>query len=291
MFSTLSYLARRVWSGSSVERVFRERLSEPLHLNLIALFILLFGSTRAKIYFDLVLRQQFAFGLLHAADIAKTMGYSRVTAIEFGVASGAGLLNMCHVARAVTRATGIEFDIVGFDTSTGLPSPRDYRDHPDIYKLGHYPMIDREGLKKALPANARLILGPIEQTLPQFLGNNRTKSPIGFASIDVDYYFSTMDAFKTFDGPPTAYLPLTTLYFDDTWMEPHNPFCGERLAIDEFNSRHPLRKIAPFTYLRGKRLFKNARWIDQIYTLHIFDHPTRSVVEGDAIAECEPGSA
>ena len=286
MFSTLNYVLQRA-SPAAIERIFRERLSEPLHLNIIALFVLLFGSTRAKIYFDLTMRQQFAFGLLHAADMAKAMGVRRVTAIEFGVARGAGLRNMCQVASVVTRATGIEFDIAGFDTAVGLPRPRDYRDHPDIYKVGDYGMIDREGLKKALPSNAQLIVGPIEETLPGFLEKRQNGSPIGFASIDVDYYFSTVDAFKAFEGPATFYLPITTLYFDDAWEEPHNPWCGELLAKDEFNAAHPRRKIAPYTHLKGKRLFKNARWIDNIYTLHILDHPLRSV-PGDEVINHAP---
>jgi hypothetical protein len=52
-------------------------------------------------------------------------------AAEFGVANGAGLLNMCEIAARVTRETGVGFRIVGFDAGTGLPQPIDYRDHPE----------------------------------------------------------------------------------------------------------------------------------------------------------------
>ena len=53
-----------------IERIVIERLTEPLHLNVFSALVAVFGSTRAKIKFDLLVRQQHAFGLLHAADAA-----------------------------------------------------------------------------------------------------------------------------------------------------------------------------------------------------------------------------
>ncbi len=93
---------RRIW-----ERIMRERLSEPLHLNLMSLWIQLFGSFESKVYFDLVIRQSNAFCLLQAATFAREKGYSAITAVEFGVANGAGLLNMAEIAKHVTKATGV----------------------------------------------------------------------------------------------------------------------------------------------------------------------------------------
>ena len=40
------------------ERHLRDRLAEPLHLNLISLFVQAFGSFRAKVAFDLVERRR-----------------------------------------------------------------------------------------------------------------------------------------------------------------------------------------------------------------------------------------
>lgn len=59
----LSYVLKKLKSSYAMERLLRERLSEPLHLNILSLFVLAFGSTRAKIYFDLYICQQHAFGL------------------------------------------------------------------------------------------------------------------------------------------------------------------------------------------------------------------------------------
>src|SRR5881275_2929970 len=108
------------------------------------------GSYRAKIAFDLVVRQWNAYGILKAADQAKTLGISRVSLVEFGVAAGAGLMNMAEIARRVTRVTGVQFQLYGFDTGAGLPPPTDYRDHPDLYQQGECGM-DVEALRNALP--------------------------------------------------------------------------------------------------------------------------------------------
>ena len=51
-----------------------ERLSEPLHLNLLALLAGAFGSFATKVEFDLINRRQYAFPILHAAQAAKAAG-------------------------------------------------------------------------------------------------------------------------------------------------------------------------------------------------------------------------
>ncbi len=45
--------------------------------------------------------------------------------------------------------------------------------------------------------------------------------------------------------------------------------------MEEFNEEHERRKITPFNFLRNTRIFKNAAWIDHVFTLHVLDHPTR----------------
>jgi hypothetical protein len=257
-----------------MERVLRERLSEPLHLNLLAAFVALFGSHRAKVYFDLAFRQYTAFCLLDAADRAASLGVKRISVLEFGVASGAGLLNICENAAAATRATGVEFDVYGFDTGTGLPPPRSYRDHPELYKQGDFPM-DFEALRSRLPSNAKLVLGDIAVTVPQFLKEQLT-APLGYVALDVDYYWSAVEALRIFSGPAELYLPLVNLYLDDCHDAYHNPACGEMLACNELNAGNPSRQIYPYTALTEKRLFKNASWISKIYAVHILDHAVRT---------------
>ncbi|MGH7932177.1 MAG: hypothetical protein ACREQN_03310 [Candidatus Binataceae bacterium] len=239
----------------------------------MSLLVGTFGSYRTKVDFDLIPRRHYAYGILRAADKAKSRGLDSVTVAEFGVAAGWGLLNMCEIAKNVSRVTGVEIRIVGFDGGEGLPPPQDYRDHPDLFRAGDYPM-DREGLMRTLPSNARLVLGPLKDTVPEFARTLSPQSPLGFASIDVDYYSSAKDAFVLFcESDPVKYLPVPGLYFDDITEESQNSWCGELLAINEFNAEQPLRKIEIDRFLRGRRIFKGGRWIDQIYLLHVLDHP------------------
>lgn len=265
------YLMQRLRKRNVWKRILRERLTEPLHLNFASLGAALFGSFRTKVEFDLVFRNHHAFSLLRAADWAKKYDIPRVTAVEFGVANGAGLLNMCEVGRRVTEDTGIQFDFVGFDGGAGLPPPRDYRDHPEYYSRGDYPMQNPDSLLASLPSNARLVLGNIHETVRSFVPS----SPIAFVSIDVDYYFSAVDALRLLEGSPDMYLPWVIIFLDDVDQDGHNQHCGEMLAINEFTARHPLRPITPYNTLRSRRLFQRALWIDHIYMAHVFDHPIR----------------
>ena len=250
-----------------------DRFCEPLHLNLISLLIGLFGNYPSKVAFDLVQRRHYAYPVLRAAEMAVAHGVEALTVVEFGVATGAGLLNLCHVAKLSSAATGVRIDVVGFDTGRGLPRPQDYRDHPELFQEGDYPM-DFEALQKRLPGNGRLVLGPIGETAPKFIKNLNADAPVGFAAVDVDYYSSAKDALKLLtDANPEKYLPLTLLYLDDITDEFQNQWCGELLAIAEFNNSHQWRKIERDRFLKSRRICKNARWLDQIFLLHVLDHP------------------
>lgn len=268
-------LLKKLRNRPAWERLFIERLTEPMHLNLISLWVAVLGTTRAKIAFDLLLRQQHAFGLLNAADRARAYGVREITVIEFGVANGAGLLNMCELAPRVTRATGVKIAVVGFDSGSGMPNIRSFKDHPEAYQPGWYPMQDRVRLEAALPGNAKLIIGDLADTVPEFASRIRHEAPIGFVSIDVDYHWSAVEALRVFQSDPLTYLPIVTIYLDDVTRDIHNSWSGELAAVTEFNDMNELRKIEPMNFLRETRVFKNARWIGQIYALHVFDHPYR----------------
>lgn len=263
---------KHVW-----ERLFYERLTEPLHLNFISLLVSLFGSYAAKVKYDLVLRPNNAFGILKAANAAKKQGIKTVTLIEFGVATGSGLMNMAGIARRVTKETGVNFKIYGFDTGKGMPPARDYRDHPDLYFQGDFEM-DFKRLSQQLPANTRLVIGELEQTVPDFVKHLSPDEPIGYVALDVDYYFSSVQALQLLAGDPRLYLPVTVLYLDDIWCERHNSACGERLAVAEFNTAHPLRLIEQHPFFETTRVFRRAKWLKQMFYLHVLDHPDRATV-------------
>ena len=271
------YVLRKMALARVRRRVFLERLTEPLHLNAIAAAVWAFGSYRDKIAFDLVVRPQHAFGILRAADEAKRIGIRRVTLIEFGVASGAGIMNMAYIAERVTRETGVRFDLYGFDTGEGMPPPADHRDHPEYYQAGDFQM-DAAHLRAALPDSVHLVLGDLRDTVPAFLAARSEDTPIGFVTLDVDYYWSTVAALRVLTADPCLYLPLTTAYFDDVLLDNHNSWQGQLLAIHDFNEANSMRKLEHHRFLENQRVFRNASWLKQIYSLHVMDHPARSTL-------------
>lgn len=228
-----------------------------------------------KCDFDLVLRSQHAYSLYKAADLALKENKKKVSVIEFGVANGAGLSNIQKIAKKITKDTGILFDIYGFDTGKGMPPPVSFKDHPELYQEGDFPM-DFDRLQKSLDSNTKLIIGNIEETLPKFLTQKFDECPIAFISIDVDYYSSSVQALKILEMDANQYLPRVIVYLDDLQDEFHNLWCGELAAVSEFSETHDYRKIERHTFTRGSRVFQRARWIDHIFVAHILDHSTRN---------------
>ena len=257
--------------GSRWENRLYGALNAPLHVILSAVFAGAFGSLRAKIAFDRFERAPYAFGILKAADQASQLGIPRIAAIEFGVASGKGLLSMCRIAEAVSRLTGVAIDVVGFDTGEGMPHALDYRDHPEYYSHADFAMPDSAALRAELPPNAQLIIGDIRHTAQDFL--TRYEHMIGFVAVDVDYFSSAASCLAMLNGPPGKYLPCVPMFFDDVILDNHNPWCGELLAIDAFNRLGDFRKIAPFTALANKRILKSSGWIPQMYAFMVKGSP------------------
>ncbi len=254
------------------KRIALERLSEPPHLNIISIFVALFGGFKSKVAFDLVMRPHNAFAILDSAIRAKHYGIDKMAICEFGVANGAGLLNMAFIAKKISALTGVDIRVFGFDTGEGMPwSPVDYRDHPEHYSAGNFKM-DVEKLTASLPNNTELVLGECGKTIPPFLGKLAAEGyAIGYVVIDVDYYTSTVDALTLFDGAPTLYLPLVHIYLDDIGDPTHHPAAGELLACEEFNCR-TTRKIYRDPFLENRRIFRRANWIKHMRRLIVLDH-------------------
>jgi hypothetical protein len=51
---------------------------------------------------------------------------------------------------------------------------------------------------------------------------------------------------------------------------------GRAFDRHELDAANAMRKIERDRFLRPGRIFKNAHWLDQIYLLHILDHPAIS---------------
>jgi hypothetical protein len=191
--------------------------------------------------------------------------------MEFGVAGGAGLIALESSARAISELSDVSVDVFGFDTGAGMPGPVDVRDQPNMWYRGQFPM-DEEKLSSHL-MTAKLYLGPVKDTLSRFLDGR--PPPIAFAAFDMDLYSSTRDALRIFETDDTCLLPRVFSYFDDILGHSYNDFCGERLAISEFNSNHPNIKLCPIYGLRyfiPRTAYADYAWPEGMYIAHVFDH-------------------
>ena len=255
-------------------KLFKSRLSYPLHLNFFSGVSFLFGNLCSKINYDNFRLAHYAYGVFEGAKRAKQLGQTEITVIEFGVANGRGLMAMALYAAKVEKSLGIKIQVLGFDSGEGMPATVGYKDHPELYATGDFPLQNREKLLSILPENTKLvILGLIESNWTGYVN-----SPIAFISIDVDYYSSTIAVLNNLTTlTPSLLLPNTLMYFDDTQLPNHNPYQGELLAIEEFNAKNAMRKIVNYsTALRAIRKLKNALWINHLFQLHVLDHKVRN---------------
>lgn len=213
-------------------------------------------------------RKHYALGLAHGVLMAQQCGYNKLTAIEFGVGEGGGLKSLIHIADYFRNQFGIDIEVYGFDNATGLPAPQGYRDHPELWSTGQFKLPNVDELKASLPTWAHLIIGDIANTVPEFIKEYETTDyKIGFISVDVDYYTSTVSTLKVLDMSSQNYVPAVPMYFDDiNWHITFSKYAGQELAIEEFNKQHELRK------LESKENFQ----IENFYVCHIFDHPMRT---------------
>jgi hypothetical protein len=228
---------------------------------------------QTRLDLDLLPRPYYAYGVHQAALQAKRLGHGNMSVIEFGVAGGTGLVVLENTAQTIGREVGIDIQVYGFDSGGGLPPPADNRDLPYVWQKGFY-RIDEAAIGAKL-RRARLILGLVADTVEKFV-REFNPAPIGFVAFDLDYYTSTMDAFKLFDaaGPPQR-LPRIFCYFDDIIGKDEELHCehvGELAAVKDFNAAHPSMKLGRIHGLRHKRIFHSG-WCDQMFVLHDLAHP------------------
>lgn len=229
------------------------------------------GSYVNRVKISAVDRPQYAYCVYHGAELAKQLGHTRISVIEFGVAGGNGLVSLETHAREVSKATGVQIDVYGFDTGEGLPSPKDYRDLKYFWKEGHYKM-DVDALKSKLN-NAQLILGDVQDTVKTFI-KDYNPAPIAAVMHDLDFYSSTLATLDLFKEENQSYfLPRVFNYFDDVVGSDYslyNDYTGERAAINDFNKVNENIKFSPAYHLLAKRVVYH--WYHMIWVSHFFKH-------------------
>src|SRR5712691_107419 len=167
----------------------------------------------------------YAWGVIQSAHRAKSIALRRVSVVEFGVAGGNGLVALENIAEKVENAFGVGIDVYGFDTGIGLPKPECYLDKPHLHSEGDFPM-DQERLRARL-RKARLILGPVKETLSTFIESS--PPPVAFIAFDLDLYSSTTHALTLLEADQSVLMPRIDCFFDDVFA--CGDYDGERLAI------------------------------------------------------------
>jgi hypothetical protein len=202
--------------------------------------------------------------------IAKALQIGKMSAVEFGVAGGNGLVALERLAGEVESLLGLGVDVFGFDAGSGMPPPVDHRDAPFSVREGQFDM-DVEELRARL-RRAELVLGLVGDTVHEFLQGGH--APIGFVAFDLDYYSSTIDAFTVLEADSDRLLPRVLCYFAGVMWHPWTEFNGQRAAINNFNTSHERRKLSPLYGLKYSLPRSEYRrpWPEMMYVAEIFDH-------------------
>lgn len=248
----------------------------PLPLRVVLLKNILRRLARVsyskRLEYDAVFRPHYGFCIYNAALLADGLGYPKISVVEFGVAGGRGLTNIERHVVEIREEVNTDFEVYGFDLESGSPKPLDYRDMPYMWAEGFFKM-DRKKLENKLKFS-KLVIGNVRETCSDFFDKYRP-APIGCALFDLDYYSSTMEAFKIFDTDTSNYLPRVYIYFDDIasgGLRANNEFVGVLRAINDFNEKSSNKKIAKISGLSTSRKVPSS-WNDRIFVFHDFTHP------------------
>lgn len=201
-------------------------------------------------------------GMLMSVWQASLLEIKHLTAVELGVSNGRGLLAMVETADYIREHTDVDIEVCGFDIVTGMPEPQGFRDHPEIWQKGEFPC-EYTTLEEKIKDRTTLYIGDVAQTVPEFA--KQFAGTLGYISLDLDYYSSSMSCFPLFEMAPERYLPAVPMHVDDVNTNfMFNPWCGEACAIETFNKGHRTRKIHE----------KHALYqTPNLHALHVLDHP------------------
>lgn len=230
---------------------------KPLRVALIRYLSLKFKSFRPN----------YESPLYEIAKEAKRLGFKEISALELGVAGGNGLVSLEKYANKISKIVGITIKTYGFDFGEGLPPSQNIFDLPFYWKVGIFKSNEKLLSKKC---QSKIYYGDIKDTAKIFF--NEVKAPIGFVSIDLDFYSSTKSFLDLISINRSKFLPRSYFYFDDLYS-PENYNCdfnGEMKAIHEFNESFQFVKLG--SSIDHIHNFKFPLCKSSIFTLHVFDN-------------------
>jgi len=251
--------------------IFLSPLPIRVQIAKIAIAINPFLKYSTKVKWDAVARPAYSYGMLNAAKLAKALGINEISAIEFGTASGAGLVEMEKVAKLVFREIGVKIEIYGFDSMSGLPETKDYRDQIYFWPPGLFNVTSDKFLKKLKVTT--IVMGDVSSTTHSFIEVYKP-AKIGFISFDLDYYSSTKQSLGIFNFDESQYLPRVECYMDDTGsfeLLSASSHTGVFAALSEFNGKSDKRKILKKEDV-GRLRKLPGNWFQASYVAHFFNH-------------------
>lgn len=269
-------------------------LSQEFQLSLLARPLRSFVRSTRRFYtyspgfltdMQVVERPHYAWCMIRATELAKRLGYSTISGIEFGVAGGNGLVFMRTFADLLEKTSGIKIECYGFDSGKGMPDPEGWRDLPYWFRANQYKM-DEQKLRARL-GDSKLILGDIRDTVNSFVAEFRPP-PIGFVFNDTDYYSSTLASLSLFRHSvkhPECFSPRIFQYYDDIVGSPWEMYgeCnGQIAAINDFNKSQDAVVIH-----QNRNLISDTHrhWRHQIYYCHLLMHPHYNTYIGGSSQE------
>lgn len=240
------------------------------------------APTEVRMKWNASRRPAYLLGLVHAARQAHRQGLDAFSAIEFGVAGGAGLVVLQDEAAAVEKETGIRIQVYGFDMGPeGLPPfIGDHRDHPDWWQPGDFPM-DVAALQARLTARTALVLGNVRDTAASFVADY-DPAPVGFVAVDVDLYSSTRDCLQVFRDAHRM-LWHVPMYFDDIEFLCNSRWGGELAAIEEFNDTSDHVKIDRWYGVRNGMAFPNSAYFERMFVAHDLEAVSGVVLQRERV--------
>jgi hypothetical protein len=128
-------------------------------------------------------RPHYGYCLLQAAKLARSLGYPRISMIEFGCGGGNGLINAEMHINEITKIFPIEIELYGFDSGAGLPCPQDYRDMPHYFREGLFEMDVRALLSKL--KRAKLVIGDVKENVQHFSKNISRRQLVVLCGISI----------------------------------------------------------------------------------------------------------
>jgi hypothetical protein len=155
----------------------------------------LINTVRLLLYEDRVAigavdRQTYIYCIFQKDKLDSLLDYKKVSIIELGCGGAMASSIRKNTSSKTERIYEVRIELYGFDTGSGLPKPREYRDIPHHFKDSLY-KVDIDAVQRKLKL-AKFVIGDVKDA-QRFLNNIIQRRLDRLQGLD--YYSSTFDSF------------------------------------------------------------------------------------------------